>query len=153
MSDSSHPYSLYTASSGQSSSSPERSNVIGALEELRNSAMSSAVQALNAGAVVDHAMHLSVADDANRQLQLATTGDSSIVGSQAVGGIASFLPESAQRLVQRHMGSAYIGPSAAQLTIENARVAIPIARGELPIPDSDRLRFAGPEALRLLKST
>ena len=115
--------------------------------------MSSAVQALNAGAVVDHAMHLSVADDANRQLQLATTGDSSVVGSQAVGGIASFLPESAQRLVQRHMGSAYIGPSAAQLTIENARLAIPIARGELPIPGSDRLKFAGPEALRLLKST
>ena len=52
--------------------------------------MSSAVQALNAGAVVDHAMHLSVADGANRQLQLATTGDSSVVGSQAVGGIASF---------------------------------------------------------------
>ena len=121
MSDSSHPYSLYTASSGQSSSSPERSNVIGALQELRNSAMSSAVQVLNAGAVVDHAMHLSVADDANRQLQLATTGDSSVVGSQAVGGIASFLPGSAQRLVQRHMGSAYIGPSAAQTLAQALR--------------------------------
>ena len=92
--------------------------------------MSSAVQAQNVGNALDHAMHLSVADDANRQLQLATSGDSSIIGNQPTSGIASFLPESAQRLVQRHMGSAYIGPSAAQMTIESARLAMPIARGE-----------------------
>jgi hypothetical protein len=98
-------------------------------------------------------MHLSVADDADRQLQLAALGDSSVVGNQATAGIAFFPPEIAQQLIQRHMGSAYIGPSAARATSDSARLALPIARGELPIPDSDRLRFPGPQASRLVRTT